>query len=97
MLTLCFMDDDLKNTAPVFSKIAKQVVLTHLVELTFNSSRYYSRDLDLFLQKHKHLRRLELRNLNLTGERAFTDILQGLAMFEKIEYFRCHQIARNGY
>lgn len=72
-------------------------MLPHLEDLTLDGLRCAGADLSLFLNNHNRLKKLELRNLDITGSKSFASILVELKSCNKLTTFRCHQVAQNGF
>lgn len=73
------------------------MTLPHLEELVLDGLRCAGEDLSLFLSSTKYLKRLELRNLDITGSKSFASILNELKNLTRLTTFRCSQVAENGF
>ena len=96
-LWLGFLDKDWKDTSVLFSGIASKVMLLHLENLVLDGLRCEGEDLSLFLGNSKRLKRLELRNLDITGTKSFSSILDEVKDLDRLTTFQCWQVAQNGF
>jgi hypothetical protein len=97
-LSLCFCDEEWKDSAIVFGMIANRVVLPHLEDLALDGLRCSGMHLKLFLKKNNNgLKCLRLENLDILGPVTFVDLLGELQSFDRLTSFQCRQIAQNGF
>lgn len=90
--------NDWKDTEAIFKHVAERVAFPDLADLTLTYIRCSGADLRLFLDNHRVLKKLSLRDLDITGNVPFRDVLTHVGTeLDKLTSFKCRQIAENSF